>query len=1063
MQDSAGGVAQMIQDLDPNGFYLLEFWASGSRQGNDVDQFTVSAGSIQQQVVETTGDVEDPGVAGWSKYQFILQANAAQIELSFYADARNCVQIDEVSLVQIQMPGPCTVTHEANLEQLGAVASASSSYGGLTPGKAIDGEQFTYWENAPEESQQEIVNQLPLGVDSFGVQIADRAWFSVSLNSAVSASGLSWTCFTADWCPVSYEIWAQQDPSSTGSYGSNVNTSAWTMIYSDNNVVQSTRDGRPLITSAFSPYRSSAWAIVYNGGSVGGAYWHSIRELSITVCDNYEQLAAVQCPAAGDLTISYNANSGDTLPTSLPPPVDPLAAKLGDHTETCANAAARGDDYSGEDVGGALSFERYLGFTIPVDSGDSQSNIGVDGSYTVRVVVSFRAADLTSGPVRIINTQGSGASGGIYFDGALQYRTNDDQFLIGDTPLVFAAGEWQTITLTVDNANGGAGVGLYQNGVQIAAWPWRVCRGTYIDQTGSQADCATAFAAASNTCPDGCMEVSMSDLLVPEGGRLVLFNDYGDVPPDATGCTDQPPFTEQYRRSSAGQLHSVQVFNRALTAREALDLETCAVRAEEWVSGSDAGCYGGSRVGMRDVQWVDLNGNQHQLRVMCDPVTGGGGWMLTMAYDHAEGDNEAIPASAETSSRPPLSTTGYSHVNLASVFGDAVTQDHVEAVRFRCTSSLHRRVVHFVTDNVEIRQVALSGMRDGTVTVPSWTSTESTTLMSDHTGNLPLAMDTGSAAGEGGFHNLPFASREGSPRHYWTVASEGSTADQPLRFECDEDTAASGAGATNHQVWVKLKPGVLMGAPLVKDTAEPEAPRSTIFRSCKEIKDNDPLARSKFYMISRPVLNEPATPSEDPGANLLRVWCDMTSDGGGYTSYEITDGIPVSRADAENSCSELGLQLQVWRSQEHRDASILKWGLDAYQAVPGVYGVDARSFTNVAMTSSSGDVTNDARSTASWQSIDGGDWFVAGTRSPDAPSGDYTPGCLMGVVSFDEQCARQDAQSREDNRNNILNPTEPCPTESLSFNDRWCDYSTGPHYICSTNDKGGPGVLGHGY
>ena len=1051
MGDSAGGVAQVIQNLDPSAFYLLEFWAAGGRQGNAVDAFTVSAGSIQELVVETTGDVEDPGVAGWSKYQYILQATAEQIELKFYADALNCVQIDQVSLVQIQMPGPCTATHEANLQQLGAVASASSSYRGLTPDKAIDGQEFTYWENAPEESQQAIANQQPLGVDSFGVQIADRAWYSVSLNSAIAASGLSWTCFTADWCPLSYEIWAL---SSGSSYGSNANET-WTMIFSDNNVAQSSRNGRPLVTATFSPYTSSKWAIVYNGGSVGGAFWHSVRELSITVCDNYEQAATVQCPAAGDLTISYNANSGDVLPTSLPSPADPLAAKLADHTETCVNAAARGDDYSGQDVGGALSFERYLGFTIPADGGDaSQPTIGADGSYTVRAMVSFTVADLTSGPVRLINTQGSGATGGIFFDGGLQYRTNDDEALSADTPVPFTAGQWQAVTLAVDANNA---VGLYQNGVQIAAWPWRVCRGT----STAGADCATAF-AASQTCPEGCTDVSMDDLLVPADGNLVLFNDYGDVPPDATGCTDQDPFTDLYARSSAGQLHSVQVFNRALTAREARGLETCAVRAEEWVSGSDAGCYGGSRVGMRDVQWVDESGNQHPLRVMCDPVTDGGGWMLAMAYYHVEGDNDPIPSGAATDNTPPLSTTAYTHVNLDSIFEGAVGVDQVEAVRFRCTSSHHRRVVHFVSDHEAIRRLALSGRRDGTQTAQIWSSADSTTLMDDHTANLPLATDTGSASGPGGFHNLPFAKQEGSERFHWAVGSAGSSAAQPLRFECDEDTAASAAGSTNHQVWVKLKPGVLMGAPLTKDTAAPEA-QNTVFRSCKEIKDNDPTARSQFYTIARPTLTDPATPSENPTANLLRVWCDMTSDGGGYTSYEITDGIPVSRADAENSCSALGLQLQVWRSAEHRDASIAKWGLDAYQAVPGVYGLDAFSLTNAAMSSSSGDPISDARATASWQAIDGGDWFVAGTPSADAPSGDYSPGCLLGVLSYDEQCARQDAQNREDLRNNAANPAAPCATESLSFNDRWCDYSTGTRYICSTNDKGGPGVLGHGY
>jgi hypothetical protein len=1082
-QDSAGGVQQMIQNLDANAFYLLEFWAAGGRAGNDIDLFTVSAGSVQGQLVETTGDVEDPGDAGWSKYQFILQANDDRVELSFYADSGNCVQIDSVSFVQIQMPGPCTATHEADLTQLGAVATASSSYGRLTPDKAIDGEQFTYWENAPEESQDEVANQLPLGLDSFGVEIADRAWYSVSLDTAVSASGISWTCFTSDWCPTSYEIWATQDSYGGGS-SSNVNASAWSMVYSNDNAAQSSRNGRPLIVATFSPFVSRAWAIVYNGGSVGGAFWHSVREFSITVCETYDQPTAPKCPSVDAMTTSYNANSGDLFPTSLPLPDDPTAARLGDHTATCGAGGDQTPRYSGDDVGGSLSFARYNGFTIPADGGSldaSAPNIGADGSYTVRAVVKFSGSSGQSA-VRLINAQ-DGASGGIFFGTALEYRTNDPLMepLLEETMMIFSPGSWHTVTVAVDASGGGTGVQMYQDGVQVADWPWRVCRGTYdtTDDPPVQRDCAAAFAGdasnnptlGSRVCPEGCNDVSMDDL-VPDDGNLVLFNDYGDVP-DASNCLDQiPGATELYSRSSAGQLHSVQVYDRALTTQEALGLESCAVAAEEWVSGSDAGCYGGSRMGMRDVQFVDGAGVTQPLRVMCDPVTDGGGWMLTMAYDHTEGTNVPIDQASETSSVPPLALSAeddgaYTHVNLASVFGEGLTVDMIEAVRFKCTSSLHRRVVHFTTDTPELRQVALTGERLGVEGVATWTNPESTSLMPDHTANLPMTIDTTAGPGPGGFHDLPFATQQeaGAPRYHWTVASAGSTEEQPLRFECDEDTADSGAGATNHQVWVKLKPGVLMAADLVKDTAPPSAPRATIFRSCLEIKENDPSARSKYYMISAPILTDQATPLEDPNANQLRVWCDMASDGGGYTMYEVTEGRAVSRIDAENSCTDLGLQLQVWRSKEHRDASIIKWGLGAYQTVPGVYGVEARSLTNAAMTSQSpaGDTISDARATASWQAVDGGDWFVAGTPSPSAPSGAYTPGCMLAVVGFDTECAAQDAQRRADLLQNEANPTAPCPRESLSFRDHWCDYSTGSRYICSTNDKGGPGVLGHGY
>ena len=1087
MTDSAGGIQQLVPDTVPNAFYLLEFWATGERKGNPVDVLTVSAGSVQGMIIETVGDVEDPGKAGWAKFQVILQATDDRTEITLYASAGNCVQVDEVSFVQIQMPGACTATREVNTLSLGAVATASSSFGTLIPSKAIDGQEFTYWENAPEESASVIVNQLPLGLDTFGNSISDKAWFSVALNTTVSASRISWTCFTNDWCPPSYEVWAQIDDAPDA---------AWTMVYSEANAISGSRNGRPLMTATFSPFMSRGWAIVYNGGSVGGAYWHSIREFALTICDTFNQPQADKC--AIDATVQYNANSGDLFPTggltqADPGAADPVAAlfdtRLGDHTATCGAIPGTASRYSGSDLGGSVAFAKFNGFTIPAGTAGGGLNIGADGSYTVRSVVKFD--DQATGGVRLLNIPPAGGDGGIFFNGGLEYRMNSGTVLREQTPMVFTPGSWHTVTVTVEAL---VGVRMYQDGVKVADWPWRVCTGTATD--GS--DCALAFALDSTTCPAGCTDVSMAELVPDASGVIVLFNDFGDVAGDATRCiTAADASAAQYAQTWSGDLHSVQVYDRALSSREAIGLETCTRAQEEWVSGSDAGCYGGTTPGMRDVRFLDDAGNMQSKRVYCDPVTDGGGWMLTMAYEHIGGTD--APITGETETAPPLSPTGYSHVNLRNVFGvpqclsaadgsvttacsavDVSSFDdqlndntctaagaciyyprafdigNIDAVRFRCTSQSHRRIVHFTTDEGPIMSAAVTGDRTGasgavpSVTAQMW---QGASLLGDHTGVLPLATDTvtdGTPA-TGGFWDTPFAKQTSAgSRYHWTVGHDSGAGHH--RFECDDPQLGAGSDiSTNHQVWVKLKPGVLLAETLTVDTAPPAASPRPTFRSCAEILQNDPISRSKFYDIRAPRLTDPST--TDPAANLLRVWCDMSSDGGGYTSYAITDGIAVSRADTENSCTALGLQMQVWRSQEHRDNSILQWGVDAYSVVPAVYGVEARGLTNAAMNSA------DPRAAEIWQAVDGGEWFISEAPNAAAPSGAYTPGCFMAVLEWDSACAAQDAAARAD----ITGATAGCGADSLTFGDSWCDWSSGSSYICSTNDKGGPGVLQHGY
>lgn len=193
------------------------------------------------------------------------------------------------------------------------------------------------------------------------------------------------------------------------------------------------------------------------------------------------------------------------------------------------------------------------------------------------------------------------------------------------------------------------------------------------------------------------------------------------------------------------------------------------------------------------------------------------------------------------------------------------------------------------------------------------------------------------------------------------------------------------------------------------------------WRSCNDIKMFKPQSTSGWYEIEAKEIN---------GGQKLSVWCDMETDGGGYTYYPIDGdgGISTSRYDAANNCTALGLQLAVWRTKAHMHAMLHKYGTQYFATVPGVYGtgVEAghKSFSRYAMYSTNPEVES------YWHAIDGGSWFMRDTPFAQ-PNGDYTDGCWLGVYG--------------------LNP--------LLFNDDECKYETGPNYVCSTNDKGGPGVL----
>ncbi len=186
--------------------------------------------------------------------------------------------------------------------------------------------------------------------------------------------------------------------------------------------------------------------------------------------------------------------------------------------------------------------------------------------------------------------------------------------------------------------------------------------------------------------------------------------------------------------------------------------------------------------------------------------------------------------------------------------------------------------------------------------------------------------------------------------------------------------------------------------------------------SCLAIKQGNPAAASGDYTID----------IDGPGPRApITVYCDMTTDGGGYTQYRVTGGISTSRFDQANSCTALGLKIAVPRTEAHLRAMHAKYGPSFFQTVPGVYGLAAGNFTGCAMNSSSSCGNN-------WKALGGGSWF-AKNGAYSEPNGDYSPGCWLGVENG--QTLDGSGFSR--------------------FNDAGCGYQTGGNYICSDNLKDG--------
>ncbi|MFO0579107.1 MAG: fibrinogen-like YCDxxxxGGGW domain-containing protein [Polyangia bacterium] len=184
-------------------------------------------------------------------------------------------------------------------------------------------------------------------------------------------------------------------------------------------------------------------------------------------------------------------------------------------------------------------------------------------------------------------------------------------------------------------------------------------------------------------------------------------------------------------------------------------------------------------------------------------------------------------------------------------------------------------------------------------------------------------------------------------------------------------------------------------------------------KTCKEIKTVIPTAMDGDYKVD---------PDGAGALPAITVYCDMTTDGGGYTMYGVTGGKVSSRTTDANSCTDVGLKIIIPRTKAHLGSMWKKYGAGYFTAVPGISGKAAGVYTGCTMNS------GDATCGANWVAIDQGAWFLRDGAYSE-PNGDYTPGCWLGVTTG------LDANG------------------NLGFNDANCNYSTGTMYVCSDNAK----------
>jgi hypothetical protein len=127
----------------------------------------------------------------------------------------------------------------------------------------------------------------------------------------------------------------------------------------------------------------------------------------------------------------------------------------------------------------------------------------------------------------------------------------------------------------------------------------------------------------------------------------------------------------------------------------------------------------------------------------------------------------------------------------------------------------------------------------------------------------------------------------------------------------------------------------------------------------------------------------------------MQIWCDMSTDGGGYSFLKVNYGREVEATEAESYCASNGMQLFIPRTQEHqlaalelaRSATFGPSADDDYMRILGIYPTyNGATCYRVAFNSGA---------CSDWAASDGGPYWVGDRTDITEPNGDNTTTASM--------------------------------------------------------------------